>query len=91
MGEIITTWTNQISGDFDISGMLAVIDFDDPSGYFPKQWLTGGVWAFYQNFDPAMDALYEKQLFMTDREERLKIARTIDKWAMEESGMGVIL
>ena len=91
VGEIITTWTNQISGDYDISGMLSSIDFDDPIEHFGKMWITGGAYAFHRNFDKGIDALYHKQIFLTDRAERLRIAREIDTWAMNESGRSVLL
>ena len=91
VGEIITTWTNQISGDYDISGFLSSIDFDDPIEHFGKMWITGGAYAFHRNFSTDIDALYQKQIFLTDREERLRIAREIDTWAMNESGRSVLL
>ena len=91
VGEIITTWTNQISGDYDISGFLSGIDFDDPIEHFGKMWITGGAYAFHRNFSTDIDALYQKQIFLTDRDERQKIAWEIDKWAMNESGRSVLL
>ena len=91
VGETSTTWGNHISGDFDISGMLANVDFDDPVGFFAKQWVTGGIWAFSRLFDPEIDDLWASLVFMTDKEQRRKIAYEIDEWAMNVSGMNILL
>jgi peptide/nickel transport system substrate-binding protein len=89
--ETITAWTNQVDGDFNMSGMIGAIDFDDPTEAFSKNYVTGAVYGFHRNFTQEMDDLYSQQLFTSDPEERKKIAWEVDRLAMNDSGTLILL
>ena len=62
-----------------------VVDFDDPVAFFNRHHISGATWLHSHLSDPRIDALYEKQIFLADQEERKRIAWEIDTWAMEQS------
>jgi peptide/nickel transport system substrate-binding protein len=88
--ETITAWENTISRDYNMAAFFSVTDFDDPTAYFSTQYVSGAIWGFHDNFFPEMDALYQKQLFLADFEERKQIAWEMDKFLTENSGMIVL-
>ncbi len=88
--EIMTAWGNNISGDFNMNGMFSIIDFDDPISHFTTTYITGSLWGFHRLFDTRIDQLFQDQLYLSDQEERKRIAWEIDEWAMTQS-MNLVL
>jgi peptide/nickel transport system substrate-binding protein len=84
-GEIMVQWMRGEEGTHNMIQFNGVVDFDDPVAFFNRHHISGATWLHSHLSDPRIDALYEKQIFLADQEERKRIAWEIDTWATEQS------
>ena len=100
LGVVLTLDTMEImrlvglffDGGFNQSGIIGLNEFDDPTSAFGKSYVTGsryGSWA--RNSNAEIDALYEKQLFIADEDERKKIVWEMDAIAMNDASLNILL
>ena len=83
-------WGKQVEGDYFLSIMNGAQDFDDPTDTFAKTYITGADWGFHRLSNPRIDELYDKQVFMADRDQRRQVAWEIDRLAVNDSGMLIL-
>ena len=83
-------WGKQVDGDYFMSVMNGAQDFDDPTDTFAKTMVTGADFGFHRFSNPEIDALYAKQVFMVDKEERKQVAWEIDRLAVDDSGFIIL-
>jgi len=82
---------NEVSGDFLMSLLGAAFDFDDPNDTFGQLFVThGGRWYQHRSI-PEVDALFDKQKFTADPEQRKALVWEMDKIVMNDSAYLVLL
>ena len=82
---------NEISGDYMMSLLGAALNLDDPIDTFGQLFVTNGGRWYQRRSIPALDALFEQQMFMADPEARKKIVWEMDAMAMNDAAYLVLL
>lgn len=88
--EMMVAWGNGMEGSYHALPMYGLIDFDDPTGTFNRFHITGAVWGMHRHHNPDMDAKYYEQVFLTDTEERKRLAWEIDEWFATEAALNYL-
>jgi peptide/nickel transport system substrate-binding protein len=81
-----------VDGGYNQSGIIGIIEFDDPTSAFGKAFISTsryGGWTRHVN--PEFDALFQKQLFIADVDERKKIVWEMDAMAMNDAAFNILL
>jgi peptide/nickel transport system substrate-binding protein len=81
----------EAAGTFAITTLGASLAFDDPVDVYGQFYVTkGGRW-YQRSSIPELDALYQKQIFTADFEERRKLVWEMDKLAMNDAAWNILL